>query len=79
MNAQQMTMLTEMIARANEAGVLITENTPKIAAARIRMHRDITVCPCAPDDKDRGCISAKCFREIKETGTCHCGCFKRKE
>lgn len=72
-------MLAEMLKRAEEAGVLPTENLAKIAKARVRMHLDITVCPCAAQDTDRGCISAKCLREIKETGCCHCTAFKRKE
>jgi len=72
-------MIQEMLKRAEEFDVEPTENLPKVARARIRMHRDITVCPCAPDDTDRGCISAKCLREIKETGICHCTCYKRKE
>lgn len=72
-------MLSDMQIRAEEAGVDTTEYTERIAKARIRMHMDITVCPCAADDTDRGCISAKCLREIKETGMCHCHAFKRKE
>ena len=72
-------MLAEMLKRAEEAGVSPTENLAKIAKARVRMHRDITVCPCHPQDTDRGCISAKCLREIKETGMCCCTAFKRKE
>lgn len=72
-------MLSEMQKRAEESGVDTTEFTERIAKARIRMHLDITVCPCAAEDTDRGCISAKCLREIKETGICHCHAFKRKE
>lgn len=65
--------------RAEEAGVDPTEFLERIAKARIRMHLDITVCPCAAQDPDRGCISAKCLREIEETGSCHCCCFRRKD
>lgn len=72
-------MIAEMLKRAEEAGVEPTENLSKIAKARIRFHRDITVCPCAPDDTDRGCISAKCLREIQENRQCHCMCYRRKE
>lgn len=72
-------MLSDMQVRAEEAGVDTTEFTERIAKARIRMHLDITVCPCAAQDPDRGCISAKCLREIKETGTCHCCCYRRKD
>lgn len=60
-------------------GVDCTENFPKIVKARGIMGLDITVCPCAADDTDRGCISAKCLREIKEEGICHCRCYKRRD
>lgn len=72
-------MYREMVKRAKEAGVDLTKITRKIAAARVRFGLDILTCPCAKDDKDRGCISAKCLREIQETGLCHCTAFKRKE
>lgn len=72
-------MLSDMQIRAEEAGVEPTEFLERIAKARIRMHLDITVCPCAAQDTDRGCISAKCLREIEETGVCHCNCYRRKE
>lgn len=72
-------LIKEMLKRAEESGVVPTENLEKIARARIRMHLDISECPCAKDDKDRGCISAKCFREIQEKMQCHCGCYRRKD
>lgn len=72
-------MYREMVKRAKEAEVDLTKVTRKIAAARVRFGLDILTCPCAKDDKDRGCISAKCMREIQETGLCHCTAFKRKE
>lgn len=71
-------MINEMTRRAEQAGVVPNDNLPKIARARTRMGLDITVCPCAAKDKDRGCISAKCRREIQEEGICHCHCFCRK-
>lgn len=64
---------------AEENGVDCTDNLPKIVRARERMGLDITICPCAANDLDRGCISAKCLREIKEEGICHCHCFKRRD
>lgn len=70
-------MIEQMLLRAQEAGVRPNANLPKIAAARIRMGLDITICPCAAKDPDRGCISAKCLREIKEEGVCHCHCYER--
>lgn len=54
-----------------------TENLPKIAKARGIMKIGIEVCPCAPDDKERGCISLKCLKEIVEGGICHCRCYRR--
>lgn len=71
-------MLADMIKLAKEAGVELTENTERIARARIRMGIPITVCPCASKDGDRGCISEKCLKEIAEGGICHCNCFERK-
>lgn len=64
---------------AKENDVELTENAQKIADFRAKRQIPLNICPCAKDDVDRGCISAKCMREIKETGTCHCNCFKRKE
>ena len=55
-----------------------TENLPKIAKARVIMKIGIEVCPCAPNDKERGCISAKCLKEIMESGICHCRCYRSK-
>lgn len=59
-------------------GVEPTENLPKIVRARSIMKIDIEICPCAADDKERGCISEKCLKEIKENGICHCKCYRRK-
>lgn len=72
-------MESAMLELADKHGVVPTENLFKIARARVRMGLDITVCPCAAKDKDRGCISAKCKREIQEDGICHCTAYKRKE
>lgn len=64
---------------AEENGVDCTEYLPKIAKVRERLGIDITICPCARDDKDRGCVSAKCLREIIEEGHCHCNAYKRRD
>lgn len=66
----------EMRKRAEERGVECTGYLPKIAKAREKMKIGLYICPCAPDDKDRGCISAKCLQEIKEQGHCHCNAYK---
>lgn len=55
-----------------------TENLPKIVRARGIMKIGIEVCPCAANDKERGCISEKCLKEIMESGICHCKCYRRK-
>lgn len=68
----------EMRRIAEKRGVEPTEFLPKIAKAREVMKIGIDVCPCAKDDTDRGCISAKCMREIQEMGICHCHCFRKK-
>lgn len=78
MDEQVAEMINEMTIRAALAGVEPTENIEKIAKARVRMHMDISVCPCSAKDTDRGCISSKCLREINEEGLCHCCCFRRK-
>jgi ferredoxin-thioredoxin reductase catalytic subunit len=54
-----------------------TENLPKIAKARGIMKIGIEVCPCSPEDKERGCISAKCLKEILEDGVCHCRAYRK--
>lgn len=71
-------MMKKMLEKAEEAGVEPTENLEKIAKARVRMHLDITQCPCAAQDTDRGCISAKCLREIEEEGICHCTAYRKR-
>lgn len=73
-----MTIEEQMIALAYQFNVDTTENLPKVARARERMGLDIDVCPCSANDLDRGCISTKCLKEIKEDGICHCGCFRKK-
>lgn len=71
-------MELKMLDLAEEFEVEPTENLPKIAKVRVKLGLPITVCPCAKNDTDRGCISAKCFTEIVENGTCHCRAFKKK-
>lgn len=81
MNTQEETlifMLADMLRLAHENGVAPTENTEKIARARVRMGIPITVCPCAAKDEDRGCISPKCLAEINSEGLCHCRCFRKQ-
>lgn len=71
-------MIEKMKKLAKQHGVQTTEFMPKIVKAREFMGIGIDICPCAAEDMDRGCISAKCLREIKEDGECHCRAFRRK-
>lgn len=64
---------------AKENGVDTTEFTKKIAKLRENRNIPLEICPCSREDKERGCISAKCMREINEMGICHCNCFKKRE
>lgn len=80
MEEQIKAMEEAMLALADHYDVVATENLPKIAKARVRMKLDITECPCdRGPESSRGCISAKCLREIRENGICHCTAFKRKD
>ena len=78
LNEQEQFMVRLMVAKALARGdVLINNNINNVAKARVKFGLDISVCPCHKHDKDRGCISAKCYREIQENGRCSCGCFER--
>lgn len=81
MNTQEETvifMLADMLRLAHEHGVAPTENTEKVARARVRLGIPLSVCPCAAKDEDRGCISPKCLAEINSEGLCHCRCFRKQ-
>lgn len=73
-----MSILDKIKQTAEENGYGLTEAAPRIAAAKERFfgEDDWRRCPCDPDS-DRACISARCKREIKENGTCHCNCYCR--
>ena len=71
-------MQKKMFECAEERGVVPSLTMEKIANFRVRQNIPISVCPCAPNDKERGCISDKCYKEILETGTCHCKAFIRQ-
>lgn len=68
-----------MLELAKKHGVEPTEFLPKIAKVREKLGIELSICPCARDDSDRGCISAKCLREIEEQGHCHCNAYRRLE
>lgn len=78
LNDNEQAMVRFMVAKALARGVKINNNVCNVAKARCKFGLDITICPCHKQDKDRGCISAKCYREIQETGRCSCGCFERQ-
>ena len=67
-----------MLKIAEEKGVVPSATMDKIANFRASRNIPVSVCPCAKDDKQRGCISNKCFSEIMEEGTCHCRAFIRQ-
>ena len=77
LNDNEQAMVRYMVAKALARDVKINNNICNVAKARCKLGLDITVCPCHKNDKDRGCISAKCYREIQDTGRCSCGCFER--
>lgn len=70
--------------QADKFGVELTETGKRIAKVRARNKTTtseiqvIKICPCAPNDKERGCISPKCLMEIMKDGKCHCGAFCKK-
>lgn len=70
-------MLADMIKAAKENNVAPTENTEKVARARVVMGIPITVCPCASKETDRGCIGSKCLQEINDKGYCNCRAYKK--
>lgn len=79
LNEQEQYMVRLMVAKALARGdVLVNNNICNVAKARVKFGLDITVCPCHKHDKDRGCISAKCYREIQEQGHCSCGCYSKQ-
>ena len=64
---------------ATQHNVELTENAQKVANARAMMNCFLDKCICNQKDEERFCISKKCMDEIKETGQCHCRCYRRKE
>lgn len=67
-----------MLKKAEERGVVPSATFDKLVNFRASRNIPVSVCPCAPLDKARGCISDKCFSEIMEEGTCHCRAFVRQ-
>ena len=67
-----------MLKLAEERGVTPSSSMDKIANFRARQNIPISICPCSPNDKERGCVSDKCYKEILENGTCHCKAFIRQ-
>ena len=63
---------------AEKYNVELTENARKIARARVLTNCPLNLCICDRTDPDRGCISAKCMKEIRENGICHCRCYRKK-
>ena len=67
-----------MLKLAEERGVIPSSSMDKIANFRARQNIPVSVCPCSPNDKERFCVSDKCYKEILENGTCHCKAFIRQ-
>jgi len=64
---------------AEKYNVELTENARKIARARVLTSCPLNLCICDRNDPERGCISEKCMKEIRESGICHCKCFHKKD
>lgn len=64
---------------AEKYNVELTENARKIARARVLTNCPLNLCICDRNDPDRGCISAKCMKEIVNDGVCHCKLFRKKD
>lgn len=71
-------MLEQIKIIAEQNGVELTENAPKVAKARAMMNCPLDKCICCPNDNEMFCISKKCMQHIKEHGKCHCNCYKLK-
>ena len=72
--------LRRAIWRIKELNNLQVSNVSRIVNAKLMLFKkDFMRCPCAGNDPERFCGSEKCMKEIKETGQCHCGLFKKKE
>lgn len=70
-------MYSSIVKIAKKHNVELTQNAGKIARARVLTDCPLDKCICDREDSERGCISAKCMKEIEELGVCHCNCFKK--
>ena len=63
---------------AEKNGYELTENSEKIAKAKMRFfgEKQWAKCPCVQDRK-HACISPLCKKHIEEEGVCHCNLFKK--
>lgn len=75
MNADN--ILQDMQTLAKKNNVELTDTAINIARFRARAGLPLSVCPCSPLDKERGCISKKCLDEIQTLNTCHCRAYKK--
>lgn len=59
----------------------LSNNVDKIIAAKLRFfgEEEWRRCPCDRDNSGRFCCSTQCQKDVRETGSCHCNLFKRKE
>lgn len=63
---------------AEQHNVGLTETAQRLAKFRERTQLSMDRCPCEAHNKERGCISPLCLKEIQEYGSCHCNCFCKK-
>lgn len=65
---------------AEKNGFELSENADNIINAKIRMFGDEWErCSSDPSNVERFCCSQLCQSEIRASGVCHCGLFKRKQ
>ena len=59
----------------------ISDNVDKIINIKLRFfgEEEWIRCPCDRDNLGRFCCSTQCQKDVRETGSCHCNLFKRKD
>lgn len=72
-------ILSKLNKLADVNGFSLSENSEKIANAKLRMFGDEWWrCPCDGLNKERFCCSQLCQSDARTQGQCHCGLFKGK-
>lgn len=70
-----------IIALAETHGYNLSDNLTAIARAKYRFFGvdNWNRCPCDRDNLGRFCCSTQCQKDVRESGSCHCSLFRRKE